>query len=58
VARVGCRTTSWPHGRTRRGVRIAFALLLVFGVILALIYFGILSLGDNVLYPHVGPSLN
>jgi hypothetical protein len=39
-------------------MKIMLAMLLVFGAILALIYFGILSLGDNVLYPHVGPSLN
>jgi hypothetical protein len=39
-------------------VRIVLALLLVFGAIAALIYFGILRLGENVLYPHIGPGLN
>jgi hypothetical protein len=39
-------------------MKIVLAMLLVFGAILALIYFGILTLGDNVLYPHVGPGLH
>jgi len=33
-------------------------LLLFFGAILALIYFGVVSFGgNNVFYPHIGPNL-
>jgi hypothetical protein len=39
-------------------MKVALVLLLVFGAIAALIYFGLIQFGgNNLFYPHIGPDL-